>query len=117
MSNSIRQSPKQGGKRTIFLVNTGRQDIKTIFILNWIILLSILQVQLVHQQSDYIRTHTDFIVGVYYGDLGVDFWDKDKWENEIEKHQVLVLTAQVFLNIIDHNIFCKMNQSLAVLED
>ncbi|CAF5114039.1 unnamed protein product, partial [Rotaria sp. Silwood1] len=84
MSYSIRESVKKGGKRTVFLVKT---------------------VQLVDQQSDYIRTHTNFSVGKYCGELGVDLWDKEKWEDEFEKNQVLVFTAQVFLNLIDHNYF------------
>jgi endoribonuclease Dicer len=67
-------------------------------------------VQLVEQQSDYIRTHTDLTVGIYYGDLGVDLWDKDKWEWEFENHQILVFTAQVFLNLIDHDFFCKLKK-------
>lgn len=46
-------------------------------------------------------------MGIYYGEMGVDLWVKDKWDIEFENHQVLVFTAQVFLNIIVHNIFCK----------
>jgi endoribonuclease Dicer len=64
-------------------------------------------VQLVGQQSDYIHTHTDLTIGCYYGELGVDLWSKEKWDIEFENHQVLVFTAQVFLNLIDHNFFCK----------
>ena len=63
-------------------------------------------VQHVDQQSDYIKTHTDLSVGCYYGELGVDSWGKDEWNIEFEDHQVLVFTAQVFLNIVDHNYFC-----------
>ena len=69
-----------------------------------------LKVQLVQQQSDYIRTHTDLSVGCYHGELGVDFWSKEKWDSEFEKYQVLVLTAQVFLNVLDHNFFRKITR-------
>lgn len=44
---------------------------------------------------------------MFHGELGVDDWSKSRWDEELEKHHVLVFTAQVFLNIIDHNIFCK----------
>ena len=66
-----------------------------------------IEVQLVHQQSSYIITHTDLRVGVYFGDMGVDYWDRQKWKDEFEGHQVLVFTAQVFLDILNHNHFCK----------
>lgn len=62
-------------------------------------------VVLVHQQSEYIRIHTDLTVGRYYGELGVDLWLKQQWIEEFEQHQVLVFTAQVFLNLIVHNVF------------
>jgi endoribonuclease Dicer len=62
-------------------------------------------VVLVHQQSEYIRVHTDLTVGRYYGELGVDLWQKQRWMEEFEQHQVLVFTAQVFLNLVDHNVF------------
>lgn len=62
-------------------------------------------VVLVHQQSEYIRIHTDLTVGRYYGELGVDLWLKQQWIEEFEQHQVLVFTAQVFLNLVVHNVF------------
>ena len=49
--------------------------------------------------------HTDLKVGRYYGELGVDLWDKLKWINEFEQHQVLVFTAKVFLDLVDHSYF------------
>ncbi len=52
------------------------------------------------------------IIGKYYGELGVDLWKKEQWDIEFENHQVLVFTAQVFLNLIDHNYFCKIEKSL-----
>ncbi len=103
MSHSVRESLSKGGKRTIFLVNTGK-----FLIDNYLKYLFDLSVQLVEQQSEYIRKHTDLTVGIYYGELGVDLWKKDQWDIEFENHQVLVFTAQVFLNLIDHDIFCKI---------
>ncbi|CAF1670671.1 unnamed protein product, partial [Rotaria magnacalcarata] len=84
MAHTIRASIRDGGKRTIFLAKT---------------------VALVQQQSDYIRFHTDLSVGKYYGELGVDLWQKERWVDEFEQHQVLVFSAQVFLNLVDHNYF------------
>lgn len=32
--------------------------------------------------------HTDLNVGVYWGDMGVDFWDAEMWKKEVERHEV-----------------------------
>lgn len=58
---------KEGGKRTIFLVNT---------------------VPLVEQQSIYLAKHTGFTCKGFSGDQGVDFWSKEQWETEIIENQV-----------------------------
>ncbi|CAF1244053.1 unnamed protein product [Rotaria sordida] len=96
LAQETRKSIHDGGKRTVFLVKT---------------------VVLVQQQSDYIRIHTDLTVGTYYGDLGVDSWSKEKWINEFENHQVLVFTAQVFLNLIEHNYFPLYNVNLLIFDE
>ena len=72
------------------------------------LLLLLFSVTLVQQQSEYLATHTDLKIGQYHGELGVDFWDKEKWTDEFENHQVLVFTVQVFLNIVNHNHFRKI---------
>jgi len=58
---------KEGGKRSIFVVNT---------------------VALVMQQADYISRHTGLTCRGYSGDMHVDFWEEEKWLAEIEAHQV-----------------------------
>jgi len=32
--------------------------------------------------------HTDLKVGVYWGDMGVDYWDAAVWKQEMEKQEV-----------------------------
>ncbi|XP_015124116.1 endoribonuclease Dicer [Diachasma alloeum] len=88
MSPSIRIPFSEGGKRTIFAVNT---------------------VPLVTQQSAYIRRHTDLTCQGYSGDMGVDFWIQSRWKEEFEKNQVLVMTAQIFLDILEHG-YMSLNQ-------
>ena len=56
-----------------------------------------------------IKKHTDLKVQHYVGEMGVDFWDKNKWENEFNKNNVLVMTAQIFLNLLLHG-FIKLSQ-------
>lgn len=43
------------------------------------------------QQYDVIRVHTDFEVEEYYGAKGVDEWDSQCWQKEINKNDVSFL--------------------------
>lgn len=106
MAASTRRSIHDGGKRTVFLVRTGLV-FKTPKQFHFS---SRISVALVQQQSDYIRAHTDLAVGRYYGELGVDLWNREQWIREFENHQVLVFTAQVFLDLVDHGHFRTFNQ-------
>ncbi|KAL6134902.1 hypothetical protein ACLB2K_067130 [Fragaria x ananassa] len=63
------------------------------------------QVPMVKQQADAVKMHTDLSVGVYWGDIGVDFWDADMWKQEIEKYEVLVMTPTILLNNLRHSFF------------
>ncbi|XP_076046437.1 endoribonuclease dcr-1-like [Oratosquilla oratoria] len=80
-AESIRGSIRDGYKRTIFVVNT---------------------VPLVHQQHKAIFDHTPFKVGKYEGSMGVDLWSEEKWKEEVEKHEVIVLSAQILVDLILH---------------
>lgn len=35
--------------------------------------------------------NTDLNVGMYWGDMGVDFWNAELWKKEIDKHEVSVV--------------------------
>ena len=37
-------------------------------------------VPLVKQQAEYIELHTGLKIGVYCGEMGVDYWDMKKWK-------------------------------------
>ncbi|KAK4746446.1 hypothetical protein SAY87_012758 [Trapa incisa] len=62
------------------------------------------KVPLVYQQAEVIRERTGFQVGHYCGEMGQDFWDARRWHREFETKQVLVMTAQILLNILRHSI-------------
>ncbi|KAG7160339.1 endoribonuclease Dicer-like 1 [Homarus americanus] len=81
LSDQIREPFSKGGKRTVFIVNT---------------------VPLVHQQALAIETHTALKVGKYEGSMGVDFWTAEMWKEELEKNEVLVFVAQIFLDLVLH---------------
>lgn len=42
----------------------------------------------VFQQAEAVKLHTDLNVGMYWGDMGTDFWDADMWKQEIDNHEV-----------------------------
>eukprot|EP01114_Cavostelium_apophysatum_P018214 TRINITY_DN5592_c0_g2_i1.p1 TRINITY_DN5592_c0_g2~~TRINITY_DN5592_c0_g2_i1.p1 ORF type:complete len:1321 (-),score=333.81 TRINITY_DN5592_c0_g2_i1:25-3987(-) len=71
---------------------------------------------LAEQQARAIRNHTDLNVGVFTGDKNVDFWDKAQWQQQLDEHQVLVMTAQIFYNIQMHAVF-NMNQCNLLIFD
>uniref|UniRef100_T1J619 Dicer-2 n=1 Tax=Strigamia maritima TaxID=126957 RepID=T1J619_STRMM len=80
MMESIKKPFKNGGKRTFFLAKT---------------------VPLVAQQATVIRQHTGLQVGHYTGADNVDAWDLDVWKREFEKNEVLVMTTQILVNILN----------------
>ncbi|CAH1636516.1 unnamed protein product [Spodoptera littoralis] len=71
----------QGGKRTFFLVNN---------------------VPLVNQQKKVIEHRCAVSVGGYSSEDGVDYWDKAKWDTELENNQVIVMTTQILCDMLTH---------------
>ncbi|KAL9315523.1 hypothetical protein ACSQ67_016524 [Phaseolus vulgaris] len=74
------------------------------------------QVVLVSQQAEAVKMHTDLKVGMYWGDMGVDFWDAGTWKQEMEKHEVLVMTPVILLNCLRHS-FLKLNMIKVLILD
>ncbi|KAK2567376.1 Endoribonuclease Dicer [Acropora cervicornis] len=66
-------------------------------------------VPLASQQAKVIEKHTDLKVEKYIGAMNVDLWDKEKWEDELNKNNVLVMTAQIFLDLLNH-AYIKLSQ-------
>jgi len=63
---------------------------------------------LVHQQAKVIGEHTDLKVGSYTGDMNVDAWKLQTWEQEMEKCEVFVMTPQIMLQNL-HHCFMRMD--------
>ena len=61
-------------------------------------------VALVTQQSSYIKAHTPLNVGQYFGEMGVNSCGANKWSSELESNHILVMTRQIFLDILSHGI-------------
>jgi len=49
--------------------------------------------------------HTDLKVGVYWGDMGVDFWDAATWEQEMDKHEVCFFFFCILSDLKDSLLF------------
>ncbi|KAK8945029.1 hypothetical protein KSP39_PZI007693 [Platanthera zijinensis] len=75
------------------------------------------KVPLVYQQAEVIRERTGFRVGHYCGEMGQDFWDARRWHREFESKQVLVMTAQILLNILRHSIIKMDSIHLLILDE
>lgn len=74
------------------------------------------KVPLVYQQAEVIR-ETGYQVGHYCGEMGQDFWDARRWQREFETKQVLVMTAQILLNILRHSIIKMEAIDLLILDE
>ncbi|PIA34920.1 hypothetical protein AQUCO_03700286v1 [Aquilegia coerulea] len=75
------------------------------------------KVPLVYQQAEVIREGTGYSVGHYCGEMGQDFWDARRWQREFESKQVLVMTAQILLNILRHSIIKMEAINLLILDE
>ncbi|KAE9460262.1 hypothetical protein C3L33_07834, partial [Rhododendron williamsianum] len=69
------------------------------------------------QQAEVIREQTSYQVGHYCGEMGQDFWDARRWQREFETKQVLVMTAQILLNILRHSIIKMEAINLLILDE
>lgn len=87
----------KGGKRTFFLVNT---------------------VPLVEQQKLVITKMCDVEgVGAYSSENKVDYWDKSKWDKELAKHQVIVMTSQILLDMLTHGYIRVEDINLIIFDE
>ncbi|KDP28399.1 hypothetical protein JCGZ_14170 [Jatropha curcas] len=75
------------------------------------------KVPLVYQQAEVIRERTGYQVGHYCGEMGQDFWDARRWQREFDSKQVLVMTAQILLNILRHSIIKMEAIDLLILDE
>ncbi|XP_042800140.1 endoribonuclease Dicer isoform X2 [Panthera leo] len=96
LSYQIRGDFHRNGKRTVFLVNSANQ---------------------VAPQVSAVRTHSDLKVGEY-SSLEVNAaWTKEKWNQEFTKHQVLVMTCYVALNVLKNGYLSLSDINLLVFDE
>ena len=58
-----------------------------------------------------------FIKLVYFTGDGIDFWNKEKWQDEISKYQLLVMVHDVFKRALDHGYFHMERVNLLIVDE
>ena len=56
-------------------------------------------------------------VGKYEGSMNVDFWSPEKWQKEIEEHEVLVIISKILHDLILHNHLPLSMINLMILDE
>ncbi|KAH8375450.1 hypothetical protein KR200_007377, partial [Drosophila serrata] len=95
-SQDMDKTIEDGGKRALFMCNT---------------------VELARQQAVALKRHTNFKVGFYVGEQGVDDWPRGKWQEEIHHKQVLVGTAQVILDMFAQRYLELGSVSIVIIDE
>ncbi|RUS20581.1 putative dicer-like protein [Endogone sp. FLAS-F59071] len=75
------------------------------------------RVPLVFQQARAIDGYCDLRVGFYCGQMGVDLWGVPQWSEIMETKDVLVMTAQIFLNMLRHGLVSLNRVNLLIFDE
>ncbi|KAH8413794.1 hypothetical protein KR222_008371, partial [Zaprionus bogoriensis] len=95
-SKNFDKSIEAGGQRGLFICNT---------------------VELARQQTMCVKKYTNFKTGLYVGEQGTDNWTRSKWAEEISEKQVMVGTAQVFLDLFQQNHMQIRSVSIIIFDE
>ncbi|CCM04515.1 uncharacterized protein FIBRA_06696 [Fibroporia radiculosa] len=82
-----------------------------------IIVFLVPKVALVDQQGDFIAKQTPLRVIKCCGATAVDLSDRQGWKKELDRADVLVMTAQIFLNLLTHSHWSLDKVSLMVFDE
>ncbi|KAJ3665477.1 hypothetical protein Zmor_000970 [Zophobas morio] len=96
LSDSLSKPYNEGGKISCILVNS---------------------VTLVDQHAKYVRDHTIFTVGAYSGEMNLDFWKKEEWSEQFNKHQVVIMTSQILVNLINNSFIDLRKINLLIFDE
>lgn len=86
----------EGGKRTIFVVNT---------------------VALARQQFEVLSKRTSYVTRLYTGDMNVDNWRRERWREEFEQYQVIVATVQIIVDVITAGFLSVADINVLVVDE
>ena len=69
------------------------------------------------QQAKVIQNETDLRTKQYIGEMGVDSWKKEQWLKELNENNVLVMTAQIFLNLLNDGVLGLSDVNLLIFDE
>lgn len=75
------------------------------------------KVSLVEQQAQYIEKETGLRVDRLHGSLAFNFSDRQGWKKRFETHDVVVITSQLFIELITHSLWSIDKVSLMVFDE
>ncbi|KAI0253802.1 hypothetical protein BJV78DRAFT_1298163 [Lactifluus subvellereus] len=75
------------------------------------------KVPLVEQQSRFIAQHTSLRVAQVHSDVSAGVMDRARWTNLFSQSDVLVMTGQIFLNILTHSHWSMNKVSLLIFDE
>ncbi|ORY90629.1 hypothetical protein BCR35DRAFT_349581 [Leucosporidium creatinivorum] len=74
-------------------------------------------VSLVDQVSATLRTQTALRISSFIGSQGVDYWKREQWQLQLESADVVVMTAAIYLNILNNAYYDLEQVSLIVFDE
>ncbi|KAI9446772.1 hypothetical protein H4582DRAFT_2070099 [Lactarius indigo] len=75
------------------------------------------KVPLVEQQSKFIAQYTTLRVAPVHSEASAGVMDRDRWSNLFAESEVLVMTGQIFVNILTHSHWSMNKVSLLVFDE
>ncbi|KAF9239687.1 hypothetical protein BU15DRAFT_46430 [Melanogaster broomeanus] len=75
------------------------------------------KVALVEQQAEFISAQTPLRVRKFHGSLDLELSDRANWKRSFENADVVVMTAQIFLNILTHSHWSVDRVSLIIFDE
>ncbi|KAH7914066.1 hypothetical protein BJ138DRAFT_1144564 [Hygrophoropsis aurantiaca] len=84
---------------------------------NKVIVFLVPKVALVEQQAAFISAHTPLRVSKFHGSLDLELTDRTNWKRAFEQADVVVMTAQIFLNVLTHSHWRIEKVSLIIFDE
>lgn len=82
-----------------------------------VIIFLVPKVTLVEQQGNYLAKHTPLRIIKLHGALDISLTDRQGWRKRFAEHDVFVMTAQIFLNLLTHSLWSIDKVSLMVFDE
>ncbi|KDR81905.1 hypothetical protein GALMADRAFT_59401 [Galerina marginata CBS 339.88] len=75
------------------------------------------KVTLVEQQHAYIQKNSSLKIGKFHGAQELDLSDRRGWKRRFEGFDVIVMTAQIFVNLLTHSLWSMEKVSLMIFDE